>query len=41
MEECEVAQLEKLIEAKGYSKISHHLEFFGICPKCRDLRGSD
>ncbi len=34
MDDCEVTQLEKTIEKKGYSKISHNLEFFGICTDC-------
>jgi Fur family ferric uptake transcriptional regulator len=35
IEDCEIHRLEKLVEQKGYSKISHNLEFFGICPKCK------
>lgn len=26
----------KVMEATGYSELEHHLEFSGICPKCKE-----
>lgn len=37
VETCVLDELEKLLTKKGYTEISHSLEFFGICGKCRDL----
>ncbi len=34
IDDCEVAKLETLVEKKGYTRISHNLEFFGICRQC-------
>ncbi|QPJ62498.1 MAG: transcriptional repressor [Candidatus Nitronauta litoralis] len=31
---CFLSESEKLIRDKGYSDITHSLEFFGICSKC-------
>lgn len=34
---CSVATLEKeLVRQKGYTDISHSLEFFGLCPSCQE-----
>lgn len=33
---CTVATLEKdLVRQKGYTDVSHSLEFFGVCPDCQ------
>ena len=32
--DCVVEGFIKSLENKGYSKIEHHLEFTGLCPKC-------
>ncbi len=34
IDDCEVQRLEQLVLSKGYSQITHYLEFFGICQKC-------
>lgn len=34
LEDCVVASLEKKLEKKGYKNLKHHLEVFGLCPKC-------
>ncbi len=35
VETCVLDELERLLVKKGYSEISHSLEFFGICSNCR------
>ena len=35
VETCVLDELENLLKKKGYSEISHSLEFFGICRNCR------
>ena len=35
VETCVLDELEKLLHKKGYTEISHSLEFFGVCEKCR------
>ncbi len=34
MKYCFVSEIEQMIRDKGYSDISHSLEFFGVCAKC-------
>lgn len=36
VETCVLIELEKLLNKKGYTDISHSLEFFGVCGKCRE-----
>lgn len=38
VETCVVEELEKLLNKKGYTDISHSLEFFGVCEKCNNLK---
>ncbi len=33
---CPSPELESTAAGRGYSQITHTLEFFGICPECRD-----
>ncbi len=33
---CVVAGLERLVNDRGYSNVSHMLEFFGTCESCSD-----
>ncbi|MEX2382071.1 MAG: Fur family transcriptional regulator [Opitutales bacterium] len=33
---CFADVLEPLVRERGYSRISHVLEFFGICPRCSE-----
>jgi Fur family ferric uptake transcriptional regulator len=36
IEACTVASLEReLAKQKGYTDLTHSLEFFGVCPKCQ------
>ena len=35
VEACVLEELEKLLNKKGYTDISHSLEFFGVCEKCK------
>ena len=35
VETCVLDDLENLLKKKGYSEITHSLEFFGICRSCR------
>jgi len=35
VEACILEELEKLLNKKGYTEISHSLEFFGVCERCR------
>lgn len=34
MDYCLISEVEKMIQDKGYTNITHSLEFFGICPEC-------
>jgi Fur family ferric uptake transcriptional regulator len=34
VEACILDEIEKLLSKKGYTEISHSLEFFGICKNC-------
>ena len=34
MEYCFISEIEQMIRDKGYSDITHSLEFFGICSEC-------
>ena len=34
--ECELREMElQLAESKGFSAVTHRLEFFGVCPACQ------
>jgi len=35
VEACVLEDLEKFLNKKGYTEISHSLEFFGVCEKCK------
>lgn len=35
VEACVLEELEKLLNKKGYTEISHSLEFFGVCENCK------
>ena len=34
MKYCFISEIEQMIRDKGYSDITHSLEFFGVCSKC-------
>ncbi len=39
--DCELGVLEKLLSLEtGFTIEGHHLEFYGLCPKCRALQES-
>jgi Fe2+ or Zn2+ uptake regulation protein len=35
VEACVLGELEKMLARKGYTDVTHSLEFFGVCEKCR------
>lgn len=35
MDYCFISEIEKMIRDKGYTDVTHMLEFFGICPDCK------
>ncbi|HPA16991.1 MAG TPA: Fur family transcriptional regulator [Verrucomicrobiae bacterium] len=36
VEECDLGDIERALEERhGFSSVSHSLEFFGLCPRCR------
>ena len=37
---CVVDSLSKVVASRGYTDISHNLEFFGVCPACQKQRPS-
>ncbi len=38
MNYCFISEIEKMIQDKGYSDVTHMLEFFGICPDCKPTK---
>lgn len=34
IDDCDVLDLEKKLAKKGYTQLTHSLEFFGLCPTC-------
>jgi Fur family ferric uptake transcriptional regulator len=36
LELCAVTALERLARRMGYRQVTHSLELFGVCPKCRE-----
>lgn len=36
LEFCFVKELEKLVQKRGYSDVSHRMEFYGTCERCRE-----
>ena len=37
VESCVLGELEKMLAEKGYTDVSHSLEFFGVCNDCRNI----
>jgi Fur family ferric uptake transcriptional regulator len=35
LEDCELEEIDRFAKKRGFSDISHSLEFFGTCPQCR------
>lgn len=40
IETCVIAKLEKSIEKKGFTDLSHRLDFFGLCKECQKTENS-
>lgn len=38
VDDCEVEGLDKVAQKRGFSDVSHVLEFFGLCPDCKGKR---
>jgi Fe2+ or Zn2+ uptake regulation protein len=36
VEACMLEDLEKFLSKKGYTEVTHSLEFFGVCEDCSD-----
>lgn len=34
-DDCLLDSIDKAVAKRGYSKVTHSLEFFGVCPSCR------
>jgi len=34
-DDCLLETLEKIVRKRGFEDVSHSLEFFGVCPRCR------
>lgn len=41
LDSCEIKAQENRLRELGYSQLSHRLEFFGICPDCREHSRAD
>lgn len=39
VEACILSELERMLSKRGYSDVSHSLEFFGVCEDCTDTGG--
>lgn len=35
IEDCELEGLDRLAQKRGFTEVSHILEFFGLCPDCK------
>jgi Fur family ferric uptake transcriptional regulator len=35
LDDCQLADLNRVARKLGYSNVTHSLEFFGICPDCK------
>jgi Fur family transcriptional regulator, ferric uptake regulator len=35
LDDCELQELDHFAKKRGYTDITHSLEFFGVCPQCR------
>jgi len=36
LDDCELQEINYYAKKRGFSEITHSLEFFGICPKCQE-----
>jgi Fur family ferric uptake transcriptional regulator len=35
LDDCELQEMDRFAKKRGFTEISHSLEFFGICPSCK------
>lgn len=35
LDDCELEEIDRIAQKRGFTEISHSLEFFGICPDCQ------
>jgi Fur family ferric uptake transcriptional regulator len=35
VDDCEIEDLDNIAQKRGFSNVSHALEFFGLCPTCK------
>lgn len=41
LDDCELKEIDSFAKKRGFIEITHTLEFFGICPDCRNSRSYD
>ncbi len=39
LDACIAEELEEMVRQRGYTEVTHSMEFFGVCPKCRGKVG--
>jgi Fur family ferric uptake transcriptional regulator len=35
LDDCELQDIDRIAQKRGFTEISHSLEFFGVCPECQ------
>ncbi len=35
LDDCELKEIDRIAQKRGFTEISHSLEFFGVCPDCQ------
>jgi Fur family ferric uptake transcriptional regulator len=35
LDDCELKEIDHFAQKRGFTEITHSLEFFGVCPKCQ------
>ncbi len=35
LDDCELKEIDRIAQKRGFAEISHSLEFFGVCPNCQ------
>lgn len=38
LDDCELQEINRIAEKRGFVEVAHSLEFFGICPSCTKLK---
>jgi len=39
LDDCELGEIDRFAQKKGFTEVSHSLEFFGVCSRCRRPAG--